>query len=158
MIRDIRTELKTPDLPVVVGVVGMDGPATPETEAKKAERFRGIVPNFRKAQAAVAELPEFKGTVTAVHTDQFWDAQLHDLDNRNAAILRKIEALKKEGNLTRAERTAMHKKMIDEAYTEDERKIWQIGRASQSYHYLGSAKIYGQIGKAFAEAMGKMVQ
>lgn len=158
MIRDIRNELKTPEMPVVIGVIGMDGPATPETEAKKSARYQGITPNFRKAQAAVAEIPEFKGTVAAVHTDQFWDAQLGDLDLRQAGINVKMKAAAKEGKLTRLEQNAIREKLIKEAFTDEELTIYALGRASQSYHYLGSAKIYGQIGKAFAEAMAELFE
>ena len=30
------------------------------------------------------------------------------------------------------------------------------GASNASFHYLGSAKMFGQIGKAFADAMAKM--
>jgi hypothetical protein len=114
------------------------------------------VPNFRAAQSATAEIPEFKGTVAVVHTDRFWDQQLAELDQRNARIIRRMQEVKKEGKLSRAERNALQEKLIDEAFTEEELKVYRAGRSAQSFHYLGSAKIYGQIGKAFAEAMLEM--
>ncbi|MFK7852222.1 MAG: sialate O-acetylesterase [Akkermansiaceae bacterium] len=41
-------------------------------------------------------------------------------------------------------------------FTEEEVKIMTVGKGSQAYHYLGSAKIYGRIGEAFANAMAKL--
>ena len=35
----------------------------------------------------------------------------------------------------------------------EEEALWQRGASNGGYHYLGSAKTYAPIGKAFAEAM-----
>ena len=61
-IRDVRKDLSAPEMPFVIGVLGVGGES--ENEA------------FRKAMAAPAELPEFKGNVIAVPTAPFWD---HDI-------------------------------------------------------------------------------
>ncbi|MFM7167084.1 MAG: sialate O-acetylesterase [Planctomycetaceae bacterium] len=61
-IRDVRKDLSAPQLPFVIGVLGVGG----ETENEA----------FRKAMAAPADLPEFKGNVIAVATAPFWD---HDI-------------------------------------------------------------------------------
>jgi alpha-galactosidase len=66
-IRDLRSELKTPNLPFVIGQMGVHGISDPGTEAS----------NFRAAQAAAAQLPEFKGNVKLVTTDPFWDQEAH---------------------------------------------------------------------------------
>lgn len=58
-IRDVRKDLNAPKLPFVIGVLGVDG-TQPDNE-------------FRKAMAAPAKMDEFKGSVTAVRTGQFWD-------------------------------------------------------------------------------------
>ncbi len=57
-IRDVRKDLSTPKMPFVIGVLGVDG----EQHV-----------NFRKAMAAPADMPEFKGNVVAVDTAPFWD-------------------------------------------------------------------------------------
>ena len=62
-IRDVRKDLKSPKLPFVVGQMGVEG-ASPSAGIKK----------FKAAQAAVMEVPEFKGNVALVKTDEFWDA------------------------------------------------------------------------------------
>jgi hypothetical protein len=64
LIRDIRKDLKSPKLPVVVGQMGVDG--------ENAERN---VKKFKEAQAAGVDLPEFKGNVALVKTDRFWDTE-----------------------------------------------------------------------------------
>ena len=61
-IRDVRKDLSAPKMPFVIGVLGVGGES--ENEA------------FRKAMAAPADLPEFKGNVIAVPTAPFWD---HDI-------------------------------------------------------------------------------
>ncbi|VTR93722.1 Uncharacterized protein OS=Rhodopirellula baltica SH28 GN=RBSH_02441 PE=4 SV=1: DUF303 [Gemmata massiliana] len=61
-IRDVRKDLKAPKLPFVVGQMGVEG-ANPSTNIKK----------FKDAQAAVMNVPEFRGDVALVKTDAFWD-------------------------------------------------------------------------------------
>lgn len=64
-IRDIRRDLKAPNLPFVIGETGMTGPT--ETHPRAL--------SLMKAQAAVAEHPEFKGNVAFVGTKSFWRPQ-----------------------------------------------------------------------------------
>jgi hypothetical protein len=71
-IRDVRRDLGAPKLPFVIGVLGVGGP----TALYESPRYRGVHQNFRDAMAAPAALPEFKGNVAAVLTEQFWDPQL----------------------------------------------------------------------------------
>jgi hypothetical protein len=60
LIKDVRKELKAPSLPVVIGELGNGGrPA------------KGRMAEVRKAQAAAAARPEFRGTVTFVKTAEF---------------------------------------------------------------------------------------
>jgi alpha-galactosidase len=59
LIRDVRKDLNCSNLPVVIGELGAGEPG-----------------DFQKAQAAVAELPELKGTVAFVPTRQLWDPDL----------------------------------------------------------------------------------
>ncbi len=61
-IRDVRKDLKSPKLPVVIGQMGVDG-----------ANAKGNIRKFKEAQAAVLEMPEFKGNVAMVKTDAFWD-------------------------------------------------------------------------------------
>jgi hypothetical protein len=63
-IRDVRKDLKVPNLPFVIGQMGVDGESPNEGIRK-----------FKDAQAAAAALPEFKGNVALVKTDVFWDKE-----------------------------------------------------------------------------------
>lgn len=61
-IRDVRSDLDAPDLPFVIAETGMTGPT------EKNPRALALM----KAQASVATLPEFTGTVGFVPTREFW--------------------------------------------------------------------------------------
>jgi Carbohydrate esterase, sialic acid-specific acetylesterase len=71
-IRDVRKDLNAPKLPFVIGVLGVNGPV----ETFDSPRYKSIYQSFRDAMAAPASMPEFKGTVAAVLTEQFWDHKL----------------------------------------------------------------------------------
>ena len=64
LIRDVRKDLKAPRLPFVTGQMGVDGDSP-------GANIRG----FKTAQAANVELAEFKGNVSLVKTDRFWDKE-----------------------------------------------------------------------------------
>jgi len=68
LVKDLRKELDLPKLPVVIGELGVNGP-----EAK------GNMLAIRKAQAAVAERPELKGTVRFVKTSPYYDMVAHKM-------------------------------------------------------------------------------
>lgn len=62
-IRDVRRDLKSPQLPFVIAQMGVDG-ANPNPNVVK----------FKSAQASVMDLPEFKDNkVALLKTDVFWD-------------------------------------------------------------------------------------
>jgi hypothetical protein len=106
LIRDVRKDLNAPDMPVVIGELGAGGK-------------RG---DFQKAQAAVAALPEFKGTVKFAKTCEFWEPDVEEMMNKDV-------------------------------WTGPEWvKFYNVG-SNRGYHYLGSARIYYKMGKAFGEGM-----
>jgi len=110
LIKDVRKEFKAANLPVIIGELGAGG--------KRRE--------FQKAQAAVAELPEFKGTVKFVKTCEFWEPD--------------VEEMVKKG-IWRGP---------------DWVKFYNVG-SERGYHYLGSARIYYKMGKAFGEGMVELL-
>jgi alpha-galactosidase len=103
-------------MPFVIGVMGIDGPSA---DGKQKQ--------FRKAQAAAADLPEFAGNVTAVLTENCWDMEWV-----------KISAKPKD------------------TLTPNEQKIMETATSNAGFHYMGSAYTYSMIGKAMAEAMIKL--
>jgi len=139
-IRDVRKDLSAPKMPFVIGVMGVGG-------------VRNRPEYFRKAMAAPASMPEFKGNVTAVLTEKYWDPVLGELAERGGKIKAKSRALNKDKSLTRDERKAALDKYKARIYTPEEMALKEQGTSNAAYHYLGSAKIMAQIGKAFAEAM-----
>ena len=153
-IRDVRRDLKAPKLPFVIGVMGAGGPIAKYTPDQM--RYAGIHGEFRKAMAAPAKLPEFKGNVTAVFTENYWDGQLSELVDRRGKINAKRRELAKDQSLTRAQRDKAIAEFTDEIYTREEKAILEAGVSNAAYHYLGSAKILTQIGQAFAEALVAM--
>lgn len=63
-IRDVRKDLKSPNLPFVIGQMGVDG-----------DKPSDNVQKFKAAQATVMENEEFRGNVALVRTDVFWDKE-----------------------------------------------------------------------------------
>jgi len=152
-IRDVRSDLKTPDLPFVIGVVGVGGPIEDPGEDKQYW--------LRKAQEAPAALPEFEDTVTAVRTEVFWDMELMRVQKklRAAADKRMDEQNYKGGPRARFSRfLEMRDEVAAEALTERERTLLETGSSNAPFHYQGSAYIYGKIGKAFSEAMAELLE
>jgi alpha-galactosidase len=153
-IRDVRRDLKVPKLPFVIGVMGAGGPIAKYGPDQK--RYAGIHGEFRQAMAAPAKLPEFKGNVTAVFTENYWDLQLSELVNRKGKVNAKRRELSKDKTLTREQRDKAVANYTAKLFTKRELKILQTGTSNAAYHYLGSAKILAQIGKAFANTLAAM--
>ncbi len=158
-IRDVRKDLSAPELPFVIGVMGTGGPT--ELYGPKNKRYQGIHQNFRDAMAAPAALPEFQGNVAAVLTEKYWDLELTALRDRESELKPKLKDLNeqvKQGILSKEAVKAAEGKLYNEAFSERELIILRKGASNFEFHYLGSAKIMGQIGKAFAEAAAALMK
>jgi len=151
-VRDVRKDLSAPDLPFVIGVLGVGGENVGENAV-----------NFREGMAAPAEMPEFKGNVTNVFTQKYWPGELDDIRAKEGEIKKEfadrqneIKKLQKSGGdwkkLQEELNTEMRAK-VEKTLSEDELFLLDNGISNQGYHYWGSAKFFGQIGKAFAEAL-----
>jgi alpha-galactosidase len=116
-------------------------------------RYADIHGEFRDAMAAPAGLPEFGNSVIAVRTEQFWDLELDELRRKDAQLKKTLRQRREAGELTDAEVKELLEKKRSEMFTPRERKILADGASNFEFHYLGSAKILGQIGKKFAEAL-----
>lgn len=150
-IRDVRKDLAAPELPFVIGVMGVGGPT--EKYSPDQQRYKSVHQNFRNAMAAAASRDEFHGDVVNVLTEDFWDLELTRLRARDTKIKQKLNQLRSDGSLSREEENEIGTKLRAEEFTAREREILQIGVSNFEFHYLGSSKIMAQIGKAFAEAM-----
>jgi len=152
-IRDVRKDLSAPQLPFVIGVMGVGGPVS--EYGPSLQRYKTVHQNFRDAMAAPAALPEFQGNVAAVLTENYWDAELDELKARSGKIRVKSQELAKDKNLTRKQRDEALAQFRAELYSPRELKILE-GSSNAGYHYNGSAKIMAQIGKGFADALFKL--
>jgi alpha-galactosidase len=68
-INDVRKDLDAPKLPFVIGVMGQNG-------SKPAQ---GAMLTIQEAQLSMQEMPEFKGNVIAVRTDELVDKAAEEL-------------------------------------------------------------------------------
>lgn len=151
-IRDVRKDLEVPQMPFVIGVVGFGGPV----EDPKDKQFL-----FRKAQESPAFLPEFVGNVIAVRAENCWDMEWKRISNKLTDAAKKKIFAKSPDLKPRALDTAVSKEIKTvalEVLTPEELKIFQTGKSNEGFHYLGSAYIYGNIGKVMAEGMAKLVK
>ncbi len=153
-IRDVRRDLNAPKLPFVIGVLGVGGPTA--EYGPDEQRYKATHQNFRDAMEAPALRPEFKGNVTAVRAEKYWDRELKVARAKEGEIRQRARKLAKEGNLKPAEEKAALEKLLAEGLTERERLVLAKGVSNADYHYLGSAKILGGVGKGLAEAMAEL--
>jgi Carbohydrate esterase, sialic acid-specific acetylesterase len=149
-IRDVRKEVGAPKLPFVIGVMGVGG-ATAGAE----------VVEFRKAMAAPAALPEFAGNVVAVPTAPFWSEELGAIDTKRDQVRQRqyfLDSKHKnhanaDGRMTDEQKREHVKKFEAELISPAEEALWKRGASNAGYHYLGCAKTFALMGKAFAEAL-----
>jgi alpha-galactosidase len=112
-IRDVRKDLSAPKMPFVIGVLGVGGESENEV--------------FRKAMAAPAAMPEFKGNVVAVETAPFWDHAMAAAQPKQDAyndILNTAHTLKKDGTLDRDWKWENYWKLVGKPRPEE--RIWRF--------------------------------
>lgn len=145
-IRDVRKDLSAPQMPFVIGVMGIDG--------LRGDRNAPMM-HFREAQRKPATLDEFKGNVIAVETAPFWDDDLEKLQERMEGYWPAVDAKVAEERDDSWENKMKH---MARNYTPAEWERLMKGVSDGGYHYLGAAKIMVPIGKAFAEAAYRLQQ
>jgi alpha-galactosidase len=116
--------------------------------------------------AAPAAMPEFKGNVAAVATAPFWAEELAAIDEKRAKVKQMAHLLKvknkntpnKDGTMNETQQKEYLKKYEAELITAEESSQWTRGASNAGYHYLGCAKTFALMGKAFAEANLSMMK
>jgi alpha-galactosidase len=153
-IRDVRKELTAPAMPFVIGVIGVGGDqANTETN------------HLRQAMAAPASMPEFKGNVAAVETAPFWASELDAIAGKREKVQQMRSALDNkhkdganaDGHMTDVQKNEFMKKYEADLISPAEATMWKRGASNAGYHYLGCAKTFALMGKAFAQANLKMM-
>ncbi len=143
-IRDIRKDLKTPKMPFVIGELGTDGPGA-----------EGWVATFRKQQAEIAAIPEFKDNVRLAKTAHCWHKGPYDMQSKWDAFrkLGKANEAKPADDPTRItpgkffQINWVQKYKKELAYTSDKR-----------YHYNGSGRSYYEMGQSMGRAMAELLK
>ncbi|MCR9292801.1 MAG: sialate O-acetylesterase [bacterium] len=156
LIRDLRQDLAAPDLPFVIGVLGVNGPVS--EYAADQQRYAAVHQHFRDAMAAPAAMPEFKDTVANVLTEKHWDRELSDLRDRETQVKQRAKKLQSEQGLDSTALSSLQTEMLAKELTPRQREILEKGISNGEYHYLGSAKIMTHIGQGFAEAMQRLLR
>jgi len=152
LIRDIRKDLNAPEMRAVIGVLGINGELDTVRPRDIEPEHVPWLREFRKAMAAPAAMPEFKGKVAAVPLEKFWEPKLEALQCRWQLVKGKSRELK-NSKLGKDEQKAAIDAFLKTVYTPEESKLMDIGVSNATYHYLGCAKIMARLGKAFADAM-----
>lgn len=112
-IRDVRKDLSAPRMPFVIGVLGVGG------ESENAV--------FRKAMAAPAEMPEFKGNVVAVETAPVWDRAIAAAEPKQSeynGIVFTAHTFKRDGTLDRERKWDRYWKPVGKPLPEE--RIWRF--------------------------------
>ena len=152
-IRDVRKDLNVPKMPFVIGVMGVGGMNANENTMA-----------FREAMAAPASLPEFKGNVIAVQTAPFWDERLGAIADKHDQVRQMGYELKTknkrfanaDGSMNEQQQREFLKQFEAKLISPEEAALWKRGASNAGYHYLGCAKTFALMGRAFAEAVMQM--
>jgi len=147
LIRDVRKEFKVPNMPVVIGQMGIDG-----------LKPMGWIETFRKQQAAVAAMPEFKDNVRLARTAQFWPPWYKALDDKWRAFKAKSRAwarqMKTEGKTPTREQI----REFGDKHWHEPNKATIARMSDRRYHYMGCGRTYYLMGEAFGRAMLEMLK
>ncbi|NNE92770.1 MAG: hypothetical protein HKN23_14080 [Verrucomicrobiales bacterium] len=155
-ITDVRREFDAPDLPFIVGILGVYGTDPDSRRFDKGLRASA----FRKAQFDAVEqydkrAPEgFRGNVIAVDSGPFYELELSDIYWKRRLAgnwKRQVEQGKMSSEKFKTE--CARYGFGDGELTAEEQRIWDRCASHAEYHYLGSGKTFVRFGKALAEAM-----
>lgn len=110
---------------------------------------------------APAALPEFKGSVVAVETAPFWSEELGAIDRKRDQVRQMRHYLDSkhrnhanaDGLMTDAQKQEYLRKYEAELITADKLALWKRGASNAGYNYLGCAKTFALMGRAFAQAL-----
>ncbi len=157
LVQDLRDELKVPNLPVVVGELGVGG-----------ENADKSMLDFRAGQAKIATCPELKGTLGYVRTAPFWYPELDELPRKMESEERRVRqavAVQLKEQLQgkpESEDPEKMKQLVNEAGDKalEEDAAYQAAKQESDRHvcnwychYQGSARVYCLVGHSLAEAM-----
>ena len=155
-ITDVRKEFDSPRLPFIVGILGVYGT---DPDSRKFDKTLPVS-DFRKAQFAAVEQYDqkaeepYRGNVKAVDSGPFYELALSDIYWKQR-LTNEWEWRVKQGEMTQEQANKEREKygFAEGGLTRKEKAIWKRDASNAEYHYLGSAKTFVRLGKAFAETM-----
>jgi hypothetical protein len=162
LVQDLRAEFKVPNLPVVVGEVGVGGD----------QQVDSNMAAFRAAQAKIAAQPELKGTLRYVRTAPYWYAKLDELPrklNKVEQQVRKRVAAQVKAELGDKPEAGDPKKveqLVNAAFAKARKEDEECQSAQREHdrvvshwecHYWGSARVYCLVGQGLAQAMQELL-
>lgn len=140
MIRDLRADLGAPEMPVVIGEMGVGGREFEERAQDEGDGEARSMMAFRRAQRAAAEDESLAG-VTFVPTADFWDVRLEELRRMKDAYSNE----KQRQGIPNTEDNQLPTKALTDEF---------VSQGGHWYcHYNGSAANYALIGYALAMAL-----
>ena len=134
LIKDLRKEFKAPDMKVVVGVMGVNGPRNEIGKQK----------DIRDGHRFVNTVPEFKGNVKAIETAHLLHPKVLELNlpgGPPGGIPRPGVGLYPERDITK------------NPITPEEQALLNRATSNLGYHYYGEGRFFILLGKSFAETM-----
>lgn len=158
-ISDVRKELDKPDLPFIVGILGVYGT---DPDSRKFDKSLPVS-DFRKAQfAAVQQYDQkvskpYRGNVIAVDSGPYYELGLSDIYWKQR-LTKEWDYHVKQGDMTRREAKKERERygFTGNGLTKKEQRILDRCASDAEYHYLGSGKTFVRFGKALEEAMLRM--
>lgn len=123
MIRDLRKEFKSPDMKVVVGIMGVNG----------VNNEVGKQGDIRNQMRSMNQVPEFKGNVKAIESAPLLSPEV--------VALKTAGWLNKERDLNKNPITPEEQAMLGRA------------TSNLGFHYYGEGRFFILLGKGMAEAM-----
>lgn len=155
-ISDVRKELDVPNLPFIVGVLGIYGT---DPDSRKFDKSLPVSA-FRKAQLDAVDQydqkvsQQYRGNVIAVDSGPYYELELSDIYWKQRLNNDWKERIKR-GEMTpqKVQEERQRYGFGSGELTTKEKGILNRGASNAEYHYLGSGKTFIRFGKALAEAM-----
>jgi hypothetical protein len=142
MFRDLRAELNAPDMPIVIGEMGVGGEEMVLRAEDPGDREARAMAAFRNAQKAAADGARISN-VSFVPTTHLWDVRLQEL----RAIADEYWGEKQRQGIPHTAEHDLPTKELNDEYK-------RLG-GHWYCHYNGSAANYSLMGHALAQALAR---
>lgn len=162
LVADLRREFDAPELPVVLGEMGVDG----EQPSQKVQKLRA-------AQEAITKQESLRGSVSLAPTSHLWDEDVHKafrtMEDVRGELSRKLSKKIEKGmkSKLKGKSEEERKKLIRNETNRAVEKTREYQKAKEAFdavgshwlcHYHGSAKMYCTMGQSLAKGLVRVIQ